>query len=617
MRTVLPWLGSLFLCVHAATALAEAPVAERGYAFCTVTDTGSTPAKVWASPVMAIEYPGDDPAGFRRSLDLASEFLEAVQARGGQGAKNCNVTATLQEAAQLRAEAEAIWNKRTFMIKIGDWREVAWTPKPWAPTAAPASTTRYFLCSAMQTDLPDRIAISRSVASGIITREVPGARALEATFELNQAFSREFQAVVQAHGLPVQGSCSPYDSLAEAQYALQQQRKLMDGFNQKYTEVAWEPSTATAAAVLAEAPAAAPRTTPVANGVAHGYCQVTQVDDGGMIWASSVFPLQEPPATAYSEALATRFKARVTELGGRGDAACWLHPEGAAAANRMREHAKTEWTTRMFARPGDWREVDWPPQQVAAPPAATPLIAAPAAAMPSGAWGVHIEDLPQPLADVLGLASSRGAWVRQVAPGSAAEAAGLKVMDVILQVDGQTVTDAAHLVALTRRFDGGSQVPVQVWRKQQTQALVLTTPVATASPNPVATADSAARTNRYYCVAGISRSKPVENLETPVHEVAGNPADTAAMSALLADLLASLASTSPGWEPFPAPTCYPNDTMFAGESFCYASAMKRLKGLSQTAALFCNTSREGIDARVKDMHSIAAGVPAQSLAWPE
>lgn len=403
MRTVLPWFGGLFLCVHAATALSEAPVAERGYAFCTVTDTGSTPAKVWASPVMAVEYPGDDPAGFRRSLDLASEFLEAVQARGGQGAKNCNVTATLQEAAQLRAEAEAIWNKRTFMIKIGDWREVAWTPKPWAPTAAPASTTRYFLCSAMQTDLPDRIAISRSVASGIITREVPGARALEATFELNQAFSREFQAVVQAHGLPVQGSCSPYDSLAEAQYALQQQRKLMDGFNQKYTEVAWEPSASATELAQAEAHAPAP-----------------------------VFTQFVTPATS-------------------------------------------------------------------------------------------------PLA---------------------------------------------------------------------------------ATPTPAAS-------DRFYCVAGISRSKPVENLETPVHEVAGNPADTAAMSTLLADLLASLASTSPGWEPFPAPTCYPNDTMFAGESFCFASAMKRLKGLSQTAALFCNTSREGIDARVKDMHSIAAGVPAQLLAWPE
>ena len=56
------------------------------------------------------------------------------------------------------------------------------------------------------------------------------------------------RAIVQAHGLPVQGDCTPYDSAGEAQYAYQQMKRLADGFNQKYTEVAWTPQAQAAPA---------------------------------------------------------------------------------------------------------------------------------------------------------------------------------------------------------------------------------------------------------------------------------------------------------------------------------------------------------------------------------
>ncbi|MCR6625592.1 S1C family serine protease [Pseudoxanthomonas japonensis] len=618
MRCLLPCLA-LFLCALAPAAHADTPPG-RGFVFCSVTDTSHTPARVWASPVVEAEYPADDPAGFRRGLALADEFLAVVQARGGEGSKMCNVTATAQEAAQLRADAQATWNKRVFMMKVGDWREVAWTPKPWTPTAAPASLSRYFLCWATQTDLPERVAISRSVASGIIVREVPGARALEAAFALNEAYTREFQTVAQAHGVAAQATCSPYDSLAEAQHAQQAQRKLMDGFNQRYTGLDWEPSAAATATALtgASAPAAGPVVTPVAAPRPHGYCQVSRTAGDAMVWASPVFALPQPPSPAYSEALAARFKSAVVGLGGDGDATCWLHPEGAEAAGRMREHARTEWTTRMFARPGDWRDVPWSPDAEApssmpATQGDPPAVAAAPADRP--AWGVRIEDLPQPLADVLGLTSAQGAWVRQVVAGSAAEAAGLQVMDVILQVDGETVVDAAQFAALARRSASGRRVPVQVWRKRQVQALTVTVPVATVAAPSATPASSSS--DRYYCVAGISRHSPEQNFETPVREVAGNPADMAALSVRLSDLLASLTRSAPGWHAFGTPTCYPNGTSFPGENFCFASVMKRIRGVNQTAALFCNPSREGIDQRVQDMHKRATAAPAQALAWPE
>lgn len=507
MRCLLPCLA-LFLCALTPAARAETPPG-RGFAFCTVTDTSHTPARVWASPVVEAEYPADDPAGFRRGLALADEFLAVVQSRGGEGNKMCNVTATAQEAAQLRAEAEATWNKRLFMMKIGDWREVAWTPKPWTPALVPASLTRYFLCSAMQTDLPGRIAISRGVASGIVARDVPGPRALQATHALNAAYTRDFQSVVQSHGLPVQGSCTPYDSLAEAQYAQQQQRKLMDGFNQAYTEVAWEPSASATAAALTEVSAEGTPSQPATEGT---------------------------PAAVSAELQA--------------------------------------------------------------------------------GWGVRTDDLPPPLADALGLASAHGAWVRHVDAGSAAEAAGLQVLDVILQVDGETVVDATHFAALARRSAPGRQLPVQVWRKRQVQALSVTAPAATVVA-PSATPAPSSSSDRYYCVAGIGRHSPEQNFETPVREVAGNSADMAALSVLLSDLLASLTRSAPGWPAFGTPTCYPSGAALPGETFCFASAAKRIGRAHQSAALFCNASRDGIDKRVQDMHGQAAGVSAQRLAWPE
>lgn len=242
--------------VHAQAALAT----QQGYAFCSVTDTSHAQATIWASPVVPVTIAADDPGGFRRGMELAGEFLAHVGTLGGRGDKGCNVMATQGEAATFREEQRALWDKRVYFIKVGDWRNVAWTPAaytPSTPVANAAPVTRHFLCQATQVDIPDRSDLSRTVASGVFTMPVPGTDAAQAMYLQASAYGIEFQSVVQAHGLPVQASCMPYDTAGEAQYAYQQMVRFSKGFNKKYTEVAWTP---TGRAVVA--PAATPTPTP-------------------------------------------------------------------------------------------------------------------------------------------------------------------------------------------------------------------------------------------------------------------------------------------------------------------------------------------------------------------
>lgn len=237
----------------------SAPATGQGFGFCTVTDTSRAQAVIWASPVFPVEYTHEDPGGFLRGEEVAGEFLAHVGTLGGRGNKSCVVLASQGEAATFRDEQRAGWDKRVYFIKIGDWREVAWTPAPRKPAqaASTAPVTRHFLCQATQTNLPDRSDLSRTVASSVFTMPVPAVDTLKAMHDQATAYTTEFQSVVQAHGLPVQGSCMPYDTAGEAQYAYQQLVRHSKGFNMKYTEVAWTPS-GRAAATAVSVPAALP-----------------------------------------------------------------------------------------------------------------------------------------------------------------------------------------------------------------------------------------------------------------------------------------------------------------------------------------------------------------------
>src|SRR5438270_396352 len=71
----------------------------------------------------------------------------------------------------------------------------------------------------------------------------------------------------------------------------------------------------------------------------------------------------------------------------------------------------------------------------------------------------------------LGLDRGRGARVDAVYPGTPAEQAGLKVNDVVLQVDGVAVRNDNHLINLVSMLPAGQRVRLQVWRERRVQTL--------------------------------------------------------------------------------------------------------------------------------------------------
>jgi S1-C subfamily serine protease len=71
----------------------------------------------------------------------------------------------------------------------------------------------------------------------------------------------------------------------------------------------------------------------------------------------------------------------------------------------------------------------------------------------------------------LGLDRARGARVDAVYPGTPAEQAGLRINDVVLQVDGVAVRNDNHLINLISMLPAGQRVRLQVWRERRVQAL--------------------------------------------------------------------------------------------------------------------------------------------------
>jgi serine protease Do len=94
--------------------------------------------------------------------------------------------------------------------------------------------------------------------------------------------------------------------------------------------------------------------------------------------------------------------------------------------------------------------------------------------------GVEIQTLDQSLADSFKLAAPGGALVAKVEPDSAAAHAGLKVGDVILKYNGESVVDAGQLSAHVGQSMPGDKATLEVWRDGKTSSVTATIGSATA-----------------------------------------------------------------------------------------------------------------------------------------
>ena len=90
----------------------------------------------------------------------------------------------------------------------------------------------------------------------------------------------------------------------------------------------------------------------------------------------------------------------------------------------------------------------------------------------TGAYlGVMVRDVDA-AAQAYGLPA--GAYVEEVTPGFAAEAAGLKYQDIIVDLGGYEITSVAELTRMLRRFEPGETISITVYRAGQKLQLRIT-----------------------------------------------------------------------------------------------------------------------------------------------
>ncbi|HSD37049.1 MAG TPA: DegQ family serine endoprotease [Rhodocyclaceae bacterium] len=91
-----------------------------------------------------------------------------------------------------------------------------------------------------------------------------------------------------------------------------------------------------------------------------------------------------------------------------------------------------------------------------------------------GILGLTFQPVDAELAKSLGLDKAQGSAVTNVTKGSGAEKAGLKVGDVILQVDETKIDDPSDLPRLIGERAPGETVTLKVWRNKSTQTMKAT-----------------------------------------------------------------------------------------------------------------------------------------------
>lgn len=82
-----------------------------------------------------------------------------------------------------------------------------------------------------------------------------------------------------------------------------------------------------------------------------------------------------------------------------------------------------------------------------------------------GYMGVTMQTVTDEIAGMFGF--PKGIWVKEVAEGSAAEAAGIQVGDIIVKFDGQRMNTSADLQDAIKYFKAGETVNVTIKRAEQ------------------------------------------------------------------------------------------------------------------------------------------------------
>ncbi|MPZ12806.1 MAG: PDZ domain-containing protein, partial [Kiloniellaceae bacterium] len=85
-------------------------------------------------------------------------------------------------------------------------------------------------------------------------------------------------------------------------------------------------------------------------------------------------------------------------------------------------------------------------------------------AVERGWLGVQIQDVTEEIADSLGLEEQKGALIVDANAGEPAAEAGIKPGDVVIAVEGESITSPRELARSVGRQKPGASVEVTVWR---------------------------------------------------------------------------------------------------------------------------------------------------------
>ncbi|SMH34631.1 PDZ domain-containing protein [Azospirillum agricola] len=244
-----------------------------------------------------------------------------------------------------------------------------------------------------------------------------------------------------------------------------------------------------------------------------------------------------------------------------------------------------------------------------ATPAAGPSPAPPATSEPQGAMGAAVGPVTAELAQAVGLATPRGLLVTALIPGRAADQSGIRGGDVILEVRGVAVSDAARMRRVLGTVPNGQSVLVTLWRARESREMIVgpITSNTPALPPGAVYADAPvlapAPVRERFCVAQLTGSGFLaSSVHSPLFTVRNDGSE--AESAKLAEsfLLAARKSQPGKWlAPHTRPSCNRDSKV------CSSASPD-----SDVLMMLCETERE---KGVAVYEAFKRSKPLTELAW--
>ena len=241
-----------------------------------------------------------------------------------------------------------------------------------------------------------------------------------------------------------------------------------------------------------------------------------------------------------------------------------------------------------------------------APPATTSVAAPPpaeqSASTGSPALGMTLQSPNTDMLKALGLTGSSGAWVVSVAPGSPAAKAGLKPLDVILDVSGQEVRSPQDVQAIVSRLRAGYRAPLGIWRDRAAKELTLDVPARATATVPAAVAAVAAPAKgNTFCHAYVYVVDQPGGLQSELFESSTSELNATAMIGSLSAFVSKVRALHPDdWRPF----TFSENQCSPAAGYCFGNGENPLFGGKQMAGQFCYTNREQAQRHYDEFNTV-------------